>query len=187
MAVPVAAVGKLISSISIKPSSCLVLMEYFKDSKQLQDAITCSKRCTEFSTELKKEHATRLNSESCPVHPRKQRDLFCQQCTEEVCKDCICTDHMNHQCTESSTVIYEEIRKVVNVEYDIAELLEEMKQEISRMKEVKQTMRSRKDKGITVAKEVFATLRKAIDEREEEIITDLRTEGNKREKVLEVG
>ena len=182
-----AAVGKLISSINIKPSSCLVLMEYFKDFKQLQDAISCSKRCTEFSTELKKDHATPLISESCPVHPRKLRDLFCQQCTEEVCKDCTCIDHMNHQCTESSTVIHEEIRRVGDVETDIAELLEEMKQEISRMKEIRQTMRNRKDKNITVAKEVFATLRKAIDEREEEIISDLKTEGNKREKVLEVG
>ena len=173
--------SKLVSSI--KPD-CLVLMEYFKDFNQLQDAISCSKRCTEFSAELEKDHAT---MESCPVHPCKPKDFFCQQCAEEVCKDCTCTDHVNHQYTKSSIVIHEEIRRVGDVETDIEELLEEMKQEISRVKEVKQTMINRRDKNIAVAKEVFSTLRKIIDEREEEIITDLKTEGNKREKVLEVG
>ena len=156
----------------IKPSSCLVLMEHFKDFKQLQDAIACSNECSQL---LKKDHAT------------KRLDLFCQGCAKEVCKDCIHVKHINHPYTVSSTVIDEEVQRVEGVEADIAELLEETRQQIFRIREVKQTIRDRKEKNINMTREVFATLRKAIDEQEEQIITDLHMESNKRKKVLEVG
>ena len=175
----------------IKLSSCLVLMEHFTDLKQLQDTINCSKKFTELlkaNARAKDEvgdHEAQPFSESCLVHRRKQRDLFCQQCAEEICRDCI-ADHFNHCCTESFTVIHEEIRRVGDAAADVTELLGEMKQEISRVKEMKQSVKNNYDKNITVTKEVFATLRKAIDEQEEQILMDIKMESSKREKCLQV-
>ena len=68
----------------------------------------------------------------------------------------------------------------------MVELLEEMKRAVSRVKEMKQRVRNRKDNNINVTREVFATLRKAIDEREEQTIDDIKEAAYKREKVLEV-
>ena len=68
----------------------------------------------------------------------------------------------------------------------MVELLEEMKRAISGVKEMKQRVRNRKDNNINVTREVFATLRKAIDEREEQTITDIEEEAYKRGKALEV-
>ena len=64
--------------------------------------------------------------------------------------------------------------------------LEEMKQTISGVKEMKQQVRNRKDNNINVTREVFATLRKAIDEREEQTIDDIKEAAYEREKALEV-
>ena len=172
---------------SIKLSSCLVLMEHFTDLKQLQDTIVCSKKCTELlkmKDEEVRDHATH-SSESCLVHPRKLRDMFCQQCAEEICKDCI-AEHINHTCIESSTMIYEEIRRVGEAATDITELLGEMRHEISRVKEMKQSVKNNYDKNINVTKEVFTTLRKAIDAQEEQILMDIKLESSKREKYLQV-
>ena len=66
------------------------------------------------------------------------------------------------------------------------ELLEEMKQAISGVKEMKQRVRKRKDNNINMTREVFATLRKAIDEREEQTIGDIKEAAYEREKALEV-
>ena len=51
---------------------------------------------------------------------------------------------------------------------------------------MKQRVRNRKDDIINVTREMFATLRKAIDEREEETIEDIEEAAYKREKALEV-
>ena len=51
---------------------------------------------------------------------------------------------------------------------------------------MQQRVRNRKDNNINVTREVFATLRKAIDEREEQTIADIEEEAYKREKALEV-
>ena len=51
---------------------------------------------------------------------------------------------------------------------------------------MKQRVRNRKDNNINVTREVFATLRKAIDEREEKTIDDIKKAAYEREKALEV-
>jgi len=83
-------------------------------------------------------------------------------------------------------MIHKETQRVEIMADNIAKLLEEMKQEISGVKKMKQSVRNRKNKNIDITRAVFATLRKAIDEQEEQIITDIKIEGNKMEKNLEV-
>ena len=51
---------------------------------------------------------------------------------------------------------------------------------------MKQRVRNRKDNNITVTREIFTTLREAIDEREEQIITDINERAYRRERALEV-
>ena len=61
-----------------------------------------------------------------------------------------------------------------------------MRHEISRVKEMKQRVKNNYDKNINVTKEVFTTLRKAIDAQEEQILMDIKLESSKREKYLQV-
>ena len=65
-------------------------------------------------------------------------------------------------------------------------LLKEMQQAISGVKEMKQRVRNREDNNINVTREVFATLHKAIDEREEQTIADIKERAYRRERALEV-
>ena len=51
---------------------------------------------------------------------------------------------------------------------------------------MKQRVKKRKDDNINMTREVFATLRKAIDGREEQTIGDIKEAAYKREKALEV-
>ena len=68
----------------------------------------------------------------------------------------------------------------------MVEILEEMKRAISRVKEMKQRVRNRKDNNINVTREMFTTLRKAIDEREDQMITEINERAYRRERALEV-
>ena len=157
-------------------------MEYFR-GQQLEDAINCSQK---FTALLEKDiNATPLY-EFCSFHPQLKLDMHCKQCEVDVCRECTTTGHRTHEYTTSSDKVYEETRRLGEAADSVVGLLEEMKQAISGVKEMKQRVRNRKDNNINVTREVFATLRKAIDEREEQTIDDIKETAYEREKALEV-
>ena len=84
------------------------------------------------------------------------------------------------------SVTDEETRRLGEATNSVVELLEEMKRAISVVKEMRQRVRSRKDDNLNVSREMFTILRKAIDEREEEMITDINERAYRRERALEV-
>ena len=163
-------------------SSNFVSMEYFR-GQQLEDAINCSQK---FTALLKNDITGTPLSEFCSVHPQLKLDMHCKQCGVDVCRECTTTGHRKHEYTTSSDKIHEETRRLGEATDCVIGLLEEMKQAISGVKEMKQRVRNRKDNNINVTREVFATLRKAIDEREEQTIDDIKETAYKREKALEV-
>ena len=157
-------------------------MEYFR-GQQLEDAINCSQK---FTALLEKDINGLPFSEFCSVHPQLKLDMYCKQCGVDVCRECIATEHERHEYTTSSDKIHEETRRLGEATDSVIELLEEMKRAISGVKAMKQRVRDRKDNNIDVTREVFATLRKVIDEREEQTIDDIKEAAYKREKALEV-
>ena len=169
---------------SVNFSNDFVSMEHFR-GQQLQDAVNCSQKFVAFSL-LKEDSVATPLSEYCFDHPQMKLDLFCKHCEVDVCRECTTTRHRRHKYIASSDNIHEETRRLVEAADSMVELLEEMKRAISEVKEMKQRVRNRKDNNINVTREVFATLRKAIDEREEQTIADIKEGAYKREKALEV-
>ena len=173
-------------------SNDFVSMEHFR-GQRLQDAVNWSQNFASLRPPKEDRIATPL-SEYCSVHPQLKLSLYCKECRVEICRGCtITTIHRRHEYTASSDKIQEETRRLREetrrlgeATDSMVELLEEMKRAISGVKEMKQRVRNRKDNNINVTREVFATLRKAIDEREEQTITDIEEEAYKREKALEV-
>ena len=164
-------------------------MEHFK-GQQLEDAINCSKKLASVRP-LKEDTvasgvAREISDYNCVDHPHMKLKLFCKQCGVEVCTECIATRHRNHEYTASSYKIHEETRRLGKATDMVVDLLEKMKPAITRVKEMKQRVMNRKDNNINVTREVFATLRKAIDEREKQTIANIEEEAYKREKALEV-
>ena len=173
---------RLVQSVNF--SNNFVSMEHFRGHK-LEDAVNCSQKFA-FLRPLKEDTAATSFSEYCFVHPQMKLDLFCKQCGVDVCRECTTTRHRTREYTASSDKIHEETRRLGEATNSMVELLEEMKRAISGVKEMKQRVRNRRDNNINVTREVFATLGKAIDEREEQIIADIEEEAYKREKALEV-
>ena len=103
-----------------------------------------------------------------------------------MCRECTTSGHRRHEYTTSRDKVQEETRRLEEATDSVVGLLEEMKRAISGVKEMKQRVRKRKDNNINMTREVFATLRKAIDEREEQTIGDIKEAAYEREKVLEV-
>ena len=165
-------------------SNDFVSMEHFR-GQQLQDAVNCSQKFATFRPLLKEDNVATPLSEYCVDHPQMKLDLFCKRCGVDVCRECTTTRHRRHEYTASSDKIHEETRRLGEATDSMVEL-EEMKRAIFGVKEMKQRVRNRKDNNINVTREVFATLRKAIDEREEQTITDIEKGAYKREKALEV-
>ena len=161
-----------------------VSMEQFR-GQQLQDAVNCSQKFATFRPPKDDNVATSL-SEYCFDHPQMKLDLFCKRCRVDVCRECTTTRHRRHEYTALSDKIHEETRRLGEATDSMVELLEEMKRAISGVKEMKQRVRNRKDNNINVTREVFATLRKAIDESEEKAIADIEEGAYNTEKALEV-
>ena len=166
-------------------SNNFVSMEHFR-GQQLEDAVNCSQKFASLRTPKEDLSVATPLSEYCFDHPQMKLDLFCKQCGVDVCRECTTTRHRRHEYTASSDKIHEETRRLGQATDSMVELLEEMKRAISGVKEMKQRVRNRKDNNINVTREVFATLRKAIDEREEQTIADIEEGAYKREKALEV-
>ena len=160
----------------------MVSMECFR-GRQLDNAINW---LHEFTGIQEKGANTLQRSEYCFVHQRSKQDLFCMQCGEDMCRECTTTEHRGHEHTTSSDKIHEEVRRLGEGADNMAGLLEEMKQAILGVKEMRQTVRNKKDNNINETREVFATIRKAIDEREEQTIADIKNGAESTEKALEV-
>ena len=175
--------SRLVPSVNF--SNNFVSMEHFRGHK-LEDAVNCSQKFASLKP-LKEDTAATPFSEYCSVHPQMKLDLYCKQCGVDVCRECTTTTtHRRHEYTVSSDKIQEETRRLGEATDSMVEVLEDMKQAISGVKEMKQRVRNRKDNNINVTREAFATLRKAIDEREEQTIADIEEGAYKREKTLEV-
>ena len=179
--------SRLVPSVNF--SNNFVSMEHFRGHK-LEDAVNCSQKFASLRP-LKEDTAATPFLEYCSVHPQLKLSLYCKQCEVEICRECTTTyghrrGHRRHEYIASSDKIHEETRRLGEATNSMAELLEETKRAISGVKEMKQRVRNRKDNNINVTREAFATLRKAIDETEEQTIADIEEGAYKSEKALEV-
>lgn len=164
-------------------NSPFVSVEYFRCQADLLED-------TRYSRKTAPPEIMVANSKCCTAHPQMKLDLYCKKCGVDVCRECIATSHRRHA---SSDKIHEETRKsgeerrrIGEITESVVELLEEMKRAISGVKEMKQRVRKRKDNIINMTRGIFATLRKAIDEREEQTIGEIKEAAYNREKALEV-
>ena len=167
---------------SVVMSHFQVLMEHFDNPDQLQDAIDCSEECAT----LWKYPATTPLSEYCTDHPRGKLDVFCRQCGTELCRDCVSHGHSTHQRTSIATVTGEETRRLGDAADHVIGILEETKRAVSVVREMRQRVRNRKEHNLERTREVFNALRKVIDEREEQVIADIKKEADKKENTLKV-
>ena len=168
--------------MAVMKSHFQVLMEHFDDPDKLQSAISFSEECAALS----QYPAAMLLYEYCPDHPLRKLDAFCRQCGTELCSDCVSHGHSTHQLTQIATVTGEEIRRLGETTDYMIGLLEEIKQAVSVVKEMRQRVRSRKEHNMETTKEVFNALRKLINEREEQVIAEIKEGADKREKALKV-
>ena len=168
---------------SVSRTHNFVSMEHFK-GQQLEATVSCLQKFISLMRQDNNADAPYL--ECCAIHPEMKLELYCKQCGVCVCRECAASSHGTHEHTATSDKIHEETRRLGKSTEGVVELLEEMKLAISGVKEMKERVRKRKDSNITMTREVFATLRKAIDEREEQTIGDIKEAAYKREKALEV-
>ena len=155
------------SVLSGMSSHFQVLVEHFDDPLQLQEAIHCSEECAtllENSTSNRLAHLSGI----------------------ELRSDCISNDHSTHQGTDIVAVTDEEMLKLGEAANHVMIILEETKQAVSVVREMKQRVKSRKELNIERARDVFNSLQKVIDEREELIITDINRGAEKKENALKV-
>ena len=103
-----------------------------------------------------------------------------------ICSQKISLKPLKEDVSARLSVTDEETRRLGEATNSVVELQDEMKRAISGVKEMRQRVRNRKDNNINVTREMFTVLRKAIDEREEEMITDINERAYRRERALEV-
>jgi len=163
------AIALLPSVFSGISSHFQVLLEHFDDPIQLQEAINCSEECEAL---LKNFTPTRF-ANHCPEHPQRQLTVLGRQFETD----------STHQHTD---IVTEEKLKLGKATNHVMIMLEETKEAVSVVKEMRQRVKSRKEHSIERARDVFNSLRKVIDEREKLIIADINRGAEKRENALKV-
>ena len=151
--------------------------------EQLKDAIECSRKLDEL---IQDDCCTTFLSEYCSIHVQRKRDLFCKLCKIEMCGECATTTHAGHEYVTSVDAIDDETWRLEEAGDGVVDLLEEVKRAVSGVQEMKRRVRDKKHNDVTATREAFNSLRKAMNEREEQTVADIREEADKKEKSLEV-
>ena len=142
-----------------------LLLEHFETPQQLLDAVTCCEDCVVLMKQLATSRPRYSNAE-----------LNASDSHSEV-----------HELVDPVVVTSGETKRLRESVNSITILLEETKHAVSVVKETRQSVKSRKEHNVERTKEAFNTLRNVIDEREEQIRTDIVTAADKRERALKVG
>lgn len=163
----------------------IVFKDSFKNTKRLQDAITCSQHCVTLSSDMS-DSEDFSSTNACPNHPSKDTiaTWFCFNCRMEACETCLEDNHSGHECKSSEDVVIGETERLDKVESIARHLLEDTQSAISRVQNTMVTTRERKEENLLAAKTAFNLLRKAIDEREQQLVQQIDTGANSKYEAL---
>ena len=110
-------------------------------------------------------------SDHCPKHPQNEVAFYCDQCEQIMCTRCFLPDHQNHK----SQVVSDAYDKLEGVIADSFHQMKEQVAELNRAVEsvcIRQTaVREQKTAVVTEIRTDMAHLRKAIDTRETELVS----------------
>ncbi|XP_065903172.1 E3 ubiquitin-protein ligase TRIM71-like isoform X2 [Dysidea avara] len=170
-------------------NNCVLLMEYLNDPDvELQEAITSSEECARLSITFDGTRDSTMHSyQSCHIHPRRRRDLICKHCKVGLCSICAASaDHTGHEITFSFTIVNDEIRRINQSIVEIENLLSEMKGVLSEVRKMRDNVINKKESNVKITREVFSTLRAAINKQENKVILNIEESAARREKTLKL-
>ncbi|OWK63985.1 Tripartite motif-containing protein 45 [Lonchura striata] len=109
----------------------------------------------------------------CPSHPTEELQLFCEQCDQPVCRDCVLGRHRQHPCDFTGNVIHrhgDALRELLKSSQQHMDALEDV---LSQVDEMGSAVRSRAE---AVATEICLFARgymKAIEEHRDRLLKQL--------------
>lgn len=148
----------------------IVFEDSFKNLKRLQEAIACSKDCISLTSDLEDSSISNL----CEDHPSKHTTYFCRNCRVETGEACL-QDHNGHECKPLESVVIEEAEKLEKTGSVARKLLEDTEGAIDGVRNTIVTTQERKDENLTATKRAFDMLRKALDNREQKLLQQIKT------------
>lgn len=162
----------------------IVFKDSFKNLKRLQEAIVCSKDCIALTSDLE-DLGDLSSSNFCKKHPSKNTGWFCRDCKVEACEACL-KDHHRHECKSLESVITEETEILENTQNVARQLLGDTESAISGVRDTMATTQERKEENLTATRRAFDLLRKALDNREEKLLQQIKTGADNKFKALKL-
>jgi len=154
-----------------------VAMEHFVDPSQLQGAVVCSDDCAAIVQRNTVKTAVSYESSASQGWSSKQ-DLTVVNVNRE-------QGHVYTTNPEPPWPI-EEGESLGEVSSNIAKLLEETKQALYRTKEIKNSVLSNRDATMERTKKLFNAFRRKINEREQQILEEIKQAADKKERAIKV-
>ena len=137
----------------------IVFEDSFKNTKRLQDAIACSKDCVSLASGL-----------DGPL--------------PNVCKkDQLSHDHGSHECKPSNNIVAEEIEGTENL---ARQLLKDTENSISGVQDTIAATGERKVENIVATRRAFDFLRKALDNREKQLLQQIEAGAESKHEALKL-
>ena len=164
-------------------SDFIVFKDSFKNSKRLQDAIACSKECVALTLDL---HLGDVSFNICKNHPSKDTTWFCFDCRVDACETCLTDHHNGHECKSSNSVLIEEVEKLQKTENVARQLLEDTENAISGVRDTIATTGERKEENLMATRKEFDLLRRALDNREKQLLQQIETGAHSKHEALKL-
>ena len=124
--------------------------------------------------------------EMCPSHPTKPLELYCKSEEVLICRDCIIKKHKDHDYDVISDVIVGEKKVLKEVLPGIQQLVDEVENAVTRVKERRKDVESRKIENLHKLDDIFQSLHAALDERQRQLREKLTDDSKEKDKGLQV-
>lgn len=119
----------------------------------------------------------------CPIHTTQPLNFFCEKCIQHVCRDCTIIDHKacsgDKLVVDISAAISKYTSALENGLKDLCVETASLKEKKQTCEEALKTIQKTDDGIINEIKELFERLRKAVNDREQELL-DMATTGPNR-------
>ena len=124
--------------------------------------------------------------EMCPTHTTKPLELYCK-CEEVlICRDCIIKKHKDHDYDVISDVVDGEKKVLKEALPGIQQLADEVENAVTRVKDRRKDVKSRKDENLQNLDNTFNALHAALDERKRQLREKVTKDSQEKDKGLQV-
>ena len=110
------------------------------------------------------------SSDSCPKHPGKEADFYCETCSQLICSFCLVPDHRDHQYDLVDNIFSKHEEVIVDSLKPVKEQIAALERAVESVDAQRTAVEEQKTAVVAKIHSVMAALREVLETREKELV-----------------